>query len=106
MREQLGSVTIPPGVRIELSRHPNPEAGKLLERALENRWLWVVPLAGAVPANLPEPSLASPRRLAQAKHYDLINFTNRSGHRRADHPAATPPLKPNISPFRDRPFHS
>ena len=37
LREQLGSVTIPPGVRIELSRHPNPEAGKLLERALENR---------------------------------------------------------------------
>ena len=24
---------------------------------------------------------------------------------RADCPAATPPLKPNISPFRDRPFH-
>ena len=52
LREQLGSVTIPPGVRIELSRHPNPEAGKLLERALENRWLRVVPLAGAVPADL------------------------------------------------------
>ncbi len=24
---------------------------------------------------------------------------------RADYPAATPPLKPNISSFRDRPFH-
>ena len=24
---------------------------------------------------------------------------------RADYPAATPPLKPNISLFRDRPFH-
>jgi hypothetical protein len=23
----------------------------------------------------------------------------------ADYPAATPPLKPNISRFRDRPFH-
>ena len=52
LREQLGSVTIPPGVRIELSRHPIPEARELLERAIEGRWLRVVPLAGAVPADL------------------------------------------------------
>lgn len=39
-------------MRIELSRHPNPEARELLERALEDRWLRVVPLAGAVPADL------------------------------------------------------
>src|ERR1017187_2984465 len=49
LREQLGSVTIPPGVRIELSRHPIPDARELLERAPEDRWLLVVLRAGAVP---------------------------------------------------------
>jgi len=52
LREQLGSVTIPPGVRMELSRHPNPEARHSLGKALEDGWLRVVPLAGAVPTHL------------------------------------------------------
>ena len=50
--EQLGSVTIPPGVQSELSRHPNPGARQFLEKALKDRWLQVVPLAGTVPADL------------------------------------------------------
>ena len=46
--EQLGPVTIPPGVRAELSRHPNPGARQILDQALQDGWLRVVPLAGAV----------------------------------------------------------
>ena len=52
LHEQLGFVTIPPAVRLELSRHPNPRARQFLDQALEDRWLQVVPLVGAVPANL------------------------------------------------------
>src|ERR1039458_4755820 len=52
LREQLGSVTIPPGVRIELSRHPHPAAISALEKALEGHWLSVVPLIAAVPDDL------------------------------------------------------
>ena len=52
LREQLESVTIPPGVRMELSRHPNPEARHSLEKAFEGRWLSIVPLVAAVPADL------------------------------------------------------
>jgi uncharacterized protein len=52
LREQLELVTIPPGVRAELSRHPNPSARQLLEKAIQDRWLQVVPLAGAVPTGL------------------------------------------------------
>src|ERR1035441_4936229 len=51
VREQLGSVTIPPGVQAELSRHPSPEARSALEKALEDRWLSVVPLIAAVPVD-------------------------------------------------------
>jgi uncharacterized protein len=52
LREQLGLVTIPPGVRAELSRHPDPAARQILDQALQDGWLRVVPLAGAVPADL------------------------------------------------------
>jgi predicted nucleic acid-binding protein len=52
LREQLGSVIIPPGVWTELSRHPNSAAKHTLEKALADRWLSVVPLAAAVPAEL------------------------------------------------------
>jgi predicted nucleic acid-binding protein len=52
LREQLSSVIIPPGVWTELGRHPNPAARHALEAALEDRWLTVVPLALAVPADL------------------------------------------------------
>ena len=52
LREQLGAVTIPPGVRTELSRHPNSAARNALEMALADRWLRVVPLVAAVPVDL------------------------------------------------------
>lgn len=52
VREQLGSVTIPPGVHAELSRHPNPVARNALEKALSGRWLSVVSLVAAVPVDL------------------------------------------------------
>lgn len=52
LREQLGSVIIPPGVWLELGRHPNAGARKDLEQALADRWLHVVPLVAAVPADL------------------------------------------------------
>lgn len=52
LREQVGSVTIPPGVRTELSRHPNSGARNALEKAIEDRWLSVVPLVAAVPTDL------------------------------------------------------
>jgi predicted nucleic acid-binding protein len=52
LREQLGSVTIPPGVRTELSRNPHPAAISALEKALEGHWLSVVPLIAAVPDDL------------------------------------------------------
>lgn len=49
LREQLGMVTIPPGVWAELKRLPHTEAKASLERAIESDWLRVVPLIGAVP---------------------------------------------------------
>ena len=52
VREQLGSVTIPPGVQAGLSRHPSPGARSALEKALEDGWLSVVPLIAAVPVEL------------------------------------------------------
>ena len=52
LREQLGTVNIPPGVRTELSRHPQPPARELLDRAIQDGWLCVVPLVNPVPADL------------------------------------------------------
>jgi predicted nucleic acid-binding protein len=52
LREQLGTVTVPPGVRAELKRLPNAEAKASLERATQADWLRVVPLLGAVPDDL------------------------------------------------------
>jgi hypothetical protein len=49
LREQLGVVSIPPGVRAELNRLPNTEAKASLDRAIQADWLRVVPLVGAVP---------------------------------------------------------
>jgi len=52
LREQLGSITIPPGVRTELSRHPNTGASNALEKAIEDRWIRVVPLVAPIPTDL------------------------------------------------------
>lgn len=52
LREQLGVVTIPPGVWTELSRHPNPRASQCLEEAVKDGWLRVIPLVGSVPSDL------------------------------------------------------
>ena len=52
LREQLGSIIIPFGVRTELSRHPNFAARQALEKAFKEQWLCVVPLNGPVPSNL------------------------------------------------------
>jgi len=52
LREQLGSVIIPPGVRTELSHHPHSGARNALEQAIEDRWLTVVALSAAVSADL------------------------------------------------------
>ncbi len=52
LREQLGALTIPPGVWTELKRLPKAEARASLERAIQADWLRVVPLVGAVPADL------------------------------------------------------
>lgn len=52
LREQLGTISIPPGVRTELSFHPHAAARSALEQALAERWLRVVPFVGAVPIEL------------------------------------------------------
>ena len=49
LREPLGSVPIPPGVRSELSRRPNSGARSVLEKALADCWLSIVALVAAVP---------------------------------------------------------
>jgi predicted nucleic acid-binding protein len=52
LREQLGEVIIPPGVRAELSRLRHSEALASLETAMHAGWLRVVPLVGRVPDDL------------------------------------------------------
>jgi uncharacterized protein len=49
LREQIGVVTIPPGVLAELNRLPHADAKASLERAIQADWVRVVPLIGAVP---------------------------------------------------------
>ena len=52
VREQLGNVVIPPAVRAELGRNPHPAARAALEAAIQEGWISVRPLAGALPGNL------------------------------------------------------
>jgi predicted nucleic acid-binding protein len=52
VREQLGNLVIPPAVRTELLRHPHPKACAEIEAAIQDGWIRVMPLAGAVPAAL------------------------------------------------------
>ena len=52
LREQLVMVNIPPAVRDELGRHPNPSARERLNRAMQDGWLCVVPLVNPLPADL------------------------------------------------------
>jgi predicted nucleic acid-binding protein len=49
VREQLGTVLIPPAVHAELVRNPHPKARSAIEAAIQEGWIRVVPLAGAVP---------------------------------------------------------
>jgi uncharacterized protein len=49
VREQLGTLLIPPAVRAELLRNPHAEARLALEAAVEEGWILVRRLAGAVP---------------------------------------------------------
>jgi predicted nucleic acid-binding protein len=50
VREQLGTLLIPPAVRAELLRNPHPEACAAVQAAIQEGWIRVMPLAGAVPA--------------------------------------------------------
>ena len=52
IREQLGSIIIPPGVRSELQRHPDGAARTAIEKAITDDWLCVKPIAGKVPGEL------------------------------------------------------
>ena len=52
IREQLGSIIIPPGVRSELQRHPDGAARTAIEKAITDGWLCVKPIAGKVPGEL------------------------------------------------------
>jgi predicted nucleic acid-binding protein len=52
VREQLGSVIIPPAVRAELSRNPSPAALVALEAAIRDGWISVKTLSGNLPAEL------------------------------------------------------
>lgn len=54
IREQLGSIIIPPGVRSELHRHPDGVARTAIEKAITDGWLCVKPIAGKVPGELAE----------------------------------------------------
>ena len=54
IREQLGSIIIPPGVRSELQRHPDGAARTAIEKAITDGWLCVKPIAGKVPGELAE----------------------------------------------------
>ena len=54
IREQLGSIIIPPGVRSELQRHPAGAARTAIEKAITDGWLCVKPIAGKVPGELAE----------------------------------------------------
>ena len=52
IREQLGSIIIPPGVRSELHHHPDGAARSAIEKAITDGWLCVKPIAGKVPGEL------------------------------------------------------
>ncbi|MBI4661716.1 MAG: DUF3368 domain-containing protein [Verrucomicrobia bacterium] len=52
VREQFGSVFIPPAVRVELSRNPHTVGRTALESAIKEGWLRVATLNGAVPTEL------------------------------------------------------
>lgn len=54
IREQLGSIIIPPAVRSELQRHPDGAARTAIEKAITDGWLCVKPIAGKVPGELAE----------------------------------------------------
>jgi predicted nucleic acid-binding protein len=62
VREQLGIVLIPPTVRAELLRNPHPKARSALEAAIQEGWIRVVPLAGAV-----SPAFAASLDLGEAE---------------------------------------
>jgi predicted nucleic acid-binding protein len=52
VREQLGTLIIPPGVHGELSRIPNSAARQALDGAIKQGWISIQPLARSVPADL------------------------------------------------------
>lgn len=69
VREQLGTLLVPPAVRAELLRNPHAEARLAVEAAMEEGWILVRRLASAVPPHIRRAS--RPRRgggLAQAPH--------------------------------------
>jgi len=51
VREQLGSLVIPPAVQTELQRNPQPEARAALRNAMKAGWIRVMPLAEPVPSD-------------------------------------------------------
>jgi predicted nucleic acid-binding protein len=48
VREQLGTLLIPPGMRAELLRNPHPRARSAIKAAIQEGWIRVIPLAGTV----------------------------------------------------------
>lgn len=52
LREQLGSVIIPPAVQQELDRHPILSAHTALNDAIQSGWITVVPITMPVPDDL------------------------------------------------------
>jgi len=52
LREQFGAVTIPPAVKAELERHPNPSARGRALAAILQKWACVRELSRPVPVEL------------------------------------------------------
>ena len=52
LREQVGSVHIPPAVRAEIARHPHPDSRQRLDQAFQAGWIKVVTLGSPVPPDL------------------------------------------------------
>ena len=52
LRGQLGQITIPPAVQLELDRLSHPAARARLAAALQEGWVRVIPLIAAVPSAL------------------------------------------------------
>ena len=86
MREQCGTVLVPPAVRQELSRLRHPAATGLIDGAFADDWLRVTPLRQAVPRETAaglHSGEAEAIALALEQHADIVLLDDGDARRHA-----------------------